>query len=253
MAGVQRHSRPVSPKEPHVPWSMKPERRLESGDYAHCAMSTPREPSVTISIRMNLPCRCFHPWVRALALTTLLSASSVASSITITYSGTIYQSTIPSILVGEAFSGSMTYQDPEVLVSSTPTQTIWDMGLGDGITLSVDGDTISYSANSLSINQFGLLVSPTQDVFGATVGGSDGFASNLPGPAATQLTTDFNWPTGALTPGVLPDPFNPAGIRYGLISGSYTAVQLGLSDGTLIVGLIDDVQVVPEPAAAGLR
>jgi hypothetical protein len=66
------------------------------------------------------------------------------------------------------------------------------------------------------------------------------------------MDAQFVWPSGTLSPGVIPDPFDAAALELGFLLGSYTAVDMFLANGEGAVGIIESVQVVPEPKTTAL-
>jgi hypothetical protein len=176
-----------------------------------------------------------------------------ANTITVAYTGDITFSQVAGISLNDTFTGSVTYSDPESGFFTLPGLTFWGMSAPDQIELKADGFDFAYSAGSLSNNEIAQILDTTQDRFDVSAGtGGSGFTTNWPFSSVAQLSTQFVWPKGTLSPAMLPDPLNVADLQLGPMIGSESFASMFLANGEGISGLITSAEVVPEPASGSL-
>jgi len=195
-----------------------------------------------------------------------LAQTAFAGSITVSYSGSIYYSSIPNISVADTFSGYFTYSLPSpVLSDGSPTEITYSMDQpNNALYFSVGG---YWFAAGPSVN-LGLTAwsdypaGTATDNFLSVVQNIGSSGSDFSTNYASAFTIDqidaqlFGSP-GFLQSNVPPDPFNASDIILGPNGGYFSAAGIDLQQGGstfAAFGLIDNIQATetPEPASIPL-
>jgi hypothetical protein len=192
--------------------------------------------------------------------------AAFGSSITVSYSGTIFASNVPGISVGDPFNGNFTYSIPEFGFVFPDTATYVLEQPNDGVQLFVSG--YSFIAGP----SFGLTMSMILDPsflpgthyfsVGRNVANYTGtFTTDYPDFEFNQINAQLIGNTSLFPNTALPDPFRTQDVLFGLIPDG-SGATLASTAGVLLIddssgerefyvfsGLIDSIETTatPEP------
>lgn len=192
--------------------------------------------------------------LRALLLAGVLGAPLMADTISVYFSGLIFNSEIPGISVGDSFSGAMTWESSgTVLGQGGGSVNYGFFQPNDGVTVMVDGFTFS----GLSFLDFfaGTGVSVTTSNADVLAGfsntGPGRLATNYNGLTLDAVAANFVGNLNFNPSNAIPDPFNISDLILPGTANDPTSIGVQLDNGVsnlFFNGYIDTVSATPEPS-----